>query len=29
LVPEAIADYLGISDWQVRAYLREAKRSQT
>jgi DNA-directed RNA polymerase specialized sigma24 family protein len=28
-VPEAIADYLGISDGQVRAYLREAKDSQT
>jgi hypothetical protein len=23
MVPEAIADYLGISDGQVRAYLRE------
>jgi DNA-directed RNA polymerase specialized sigma24 family protein len=25
MVPEAIADYLGISDGQVRTYLREAK----
>jgi hypothetical protein len=28
LVPEAIADYLGISDGQVRAYLREFKGSR-
>jgi DNA-directed RNA polymerase specialized sigma24 family protein len=28
-VPEAIADYLGLTDGQVRAYLREAKHSQT
>jgi DNA-directed RNA polymerase specialized sigma24 family protein len=27
-VPEAIADYLGISDQQVKTYLREAKTSR-